>query len=162
MKKILFTLLLALTVSGVYAQDIFNEIKSNAQKTVADPTANQMVKQISQFKLDALDYLIIKMREQMPDSTAIFLDKQAYAMNNFITYYIQNILDNQTKPKAQQLQVMKLFMDASYSNPLFNDPDAELTLSYFSNGECLTRFSLDTDWRRAVVAVMMELRKEEQ
>ena len=49
-------------------------------------------------------------------------------------------------------------MDVSFSNPLFDDPDKELTLGYYANGECLTRFSLDTDWRRAVAAIAMEMK----
>lgn len=143
------------------AQNIYNEIKNNAAKVLKDPTANDMVKQISQFKLDALEYMILKMREEMPDSSTTFLDKQAYAMNNFVNFYIQKVLENHTKPKAQQVKVIKLFMDASFSNPLFNDPDTELTLSYFANGESFTRFSLDTDWRKAVVAIVMEQEKDE-
>lgn len=161
MRKFIVTLMFVLSfLISANAQNVYNEIKSNAAKVLKDPTANGMVKQISQFKIDALEYMIMKMREEMPDSSATFLDKQAYAMNNFVNYYIQKVLDNQTKPKAQQVKVIKLFMDASYSNPLFNDPDTELTLSYFSNGDSFTRFSLDTDWRKAVVAIIMELKEE--
>lgn len=94
----------------------------------------------------------------MPDSSAIFLDKQAYAMNTFINVYIRKVLDNKDMPQAQIVKIMQFFMDVSYSNPLFNDPDKELTLGYYSNGKCLTRFSLDTDWRRAVAAVAMEMK----
>ena len=53
-------------------------------------------------------------------------------------------------------------MDASFSNPLFNDPDKELTLAYFSDGNSLTRFSLDTDWRRAVLAAKELVRLAEE
>jgi hypothetical protein len=126
---------------------------------VNDPLANPIVKKISQFKLDALDYMVIKMKEQMPDSTVTFLDKEALAMNNFITLYTQSILDNRSQPGAYQVKIIKLFMDASYSNPLFKDSDTELVLVYYNNGESLTRFSLDTDWRRAYIAAATELKK---
>lgn len=162
MRKIFVTIMIMLwtTLTDGKAQNIYNEIKNNAFESVKNETSNTLVKQISQFKLDALDYLLLKMREQMPDSTTSFLDKQAYAMNNFVNYYIQNILETRNQPQAIQIKVMKLFMDASYSNPLFKDQDTELTLSYYSNASCLTRFSLDTDWRRAVAAIMIALKKQ--
>ncbi len=96
----------------------------------------------------------------MPDSTTIFLDKQAFALNNFINYYIQTIVESQDLPANSQLKIIELFMDASISNPLFNDSDKELVHGYFVNGNCLTRFSLDTDWRRAAAAVYNQLEKK--
>lgn len=152
---ILATLLLSLTAN---AQDIYDHIHKTAQQAVDNPQTNAMVRQINQFKVDALDYLIIKMREQMPDSTAQFLDKQAYAMNNFIGIYIQKIIECRDLPDAQQKKVMQLFMDASFSNPLFKDPDTELTQSYTNAADGLIHFSLDTDWRRAAAAVAIELK----
>lgn len=158
MKKVLLSLAFICLTAGADAQNVYNEIRKNASDIVANPATNNMVRQINQFKVDALDYMIIKMREQMPDSSAIFLDKQAYAMNTFINVYIRKVLDNKDMPQAQIVKIMQFFMDVSYSNPLFNDPDKELTLGYYSNGKCLTRFSLDTDWRRAVAAVAMEMK----
>lgn len=140
------------------AQNVYNEIREKSQTAVTNAT-NDVVKQINQFKVDALDYMLIKMREQMPDSTTAFLDKQAFAMNNFINYYIQQITEIHSMPQAYQVKVMQLFMDASLSNPLFDDTDKELTLGYFANSNCLTRFSLDTDWRKASAAVAIEIKK---
>ncbi len=160
MKKILLFLVMLTSFStSMNAQEVFNSIKSKASEVVNDPLANPIVKKISQFKLDALDYMVIKMKEQMPDSTVTFLDKEALAMNNFITLYTQSILDNRSQPGAYQVKIIKLFMDASYSNPLFKDSDTELVLVYYNNGESLTRFSLDTDWRRAYIAAATELKK---
>ena len=51
------------------------------------------------------------------------------------------------------MKMIKMFMDASYSNPLFNDKDTELVLSYYNSAQSMTRFSLDTDWRKAVAAI---------
>lgn len=161
MKRLLLSLLLTIALShGAEAQAVYNEIKTNAQTAVQN-ASNDLAKQINQFKVDALDYLLIKMREQMPDSTTAFLDKQAYALNNFVGFYLQKITEFGTMPKAMQIKVIKLFMDASVSNPLFNDNDHELTLGYYSKSDCLTRFSLDTDWRRAAAAVAMEIGKLE-
>lgn len=152
-------MLVCTAASSSCAQEVYNEIHNKAKSILENPQTNDMVKQINQFKCDALEYMAIKMREQMPDSTVAFLDKQAFAMNNFVNFYIQQLLENRTQPQAQQIKVTKLFMDASYSNPLFHDNDTELVLAYFADSKSLTRFSLDTDWRRAVAAIMNELEK---
>ncbi len=152
MKKLLVILLLAVTTS-VSAQQVYTELRQKAQSIVGNPNTNTLVKQINQFKLDALNYMAIKMREQMPDSTATFLDKQAIAMDNFVNFYLQKLIDATKQPAAEQKKMIKMFMDASYSNPLFDDKDKELVLSYYNSAECLTRFSLDTDWRKAVAAI---------
>lgn len=152
--KIIITLLLMLTTSiSISAQEAYTTLRQKALSTVSDPDANQLVKQISQFKLDALNYLAIKMQEDMPDSTVFFLDKEAIAMDNFVNYYIEKLIASTQLPNVEQVKMIKTFMDASYSNPLFNDKDTELTLSYYNRADCITRFSLDTDWRRAVVAI---------
>ena len=127
MKKILFSLLALFIFNvNINAQDVYNAIRSKALLSASDPSGNPMLKKFNQFKVDALDYMAIKMKEQMPDSTATFLDKQAFAMNNFINLYMQNIVDTQNQPANYQIYIIKIFMDASYSNPLFNDPDKEL------------------------------------
>ena len=161
MKRMIICLALTIgTACMAEAQEVYNEVRSKAQTAVENAT-NDLAKQINQFKVDALDYMLIKMREQMPDSTTAFLDKQAYALNNFIGYYMMQMLEMSTMPKVRQVKVMRLFIDASISNPLFNDTDHELTLGYYANGDCLTRFSLDTDWRKAVAAVATEIGKLE-
>ncbi len=158
-KKILMFLALTVGLTNVAAaQGIYGKVRSNAQTAVQ--TANsELVKQINQFKLDALDYLLIKMREQTPDSTTAFLDKQAYALNGFIAFYVQQIVSMNTMTEEQKVKTVQLFMDASLSNPLFNDADKELTQGYFTNPNSITRFSLDTDWRRAYAAVVAETEK---
>ena len=162
MKKIFILSMLAILLfTNVAAQDVYNEIREKATEHVSNPLTNDLVKQINRFKVDALDYMLIKMREQMPDSTATFLDKQAFAMNNFVNLYLKKVLEYRTMPQAQQVKVLKAFMDASYSNPLFNDTDTELTLGYYANGDCLTRFSLDTDWRRAILAASAIMKEME-
>lgn len=153
MKKILMTLVLVLaTTATVSAQEIFTEVKNMAQESIDNPATAPLVRQISQFKLDALNYMAMKMREAMPDSTAEFLDKEALSLHIFINNYTNALVANGQQPAAHQMKVIKAFMDASYSNPLFNDDDKEMVLAYFNDGNNMTRFSLDTDWRRAVLA----------
>lgn len=152
MKKVILFALLAIATS-MQAQEAYNELRQKAKTTVNDPKTNAVVKQISQFKLDALNYMAIKMQEEMPDSSATFLDKQAIAMDNFVNFYVEKLIESTKLPNVQQVKMIKMFMDASYSNPLFNDKDTELVLSYYNSAQSITRFSLDTDWRKAVAAI---------
>ena len=152
MKKVILFALLAIATS-MQAQEAYNELRQKAKATVADPKTNAVVKQISQFKLDALNYMAIKMQEVMPDSSVTFLDKQAIAMDNFVNFYVEKLIESTKKPNVQQVKMIKMFMDASYSNPLFNDKDTELVLSDYNSAQSMTRFSLDTDWRKAVAAI---------
>ncbi len=161
MKKILLSIFMLCCISAnMSAQEVYNAIREKTISTLQDPNTIPMLKMFNQFKLDALDYMAIKMKEVMPDSTASYLDKQAYAMNNFITLYLRTIINCQNQPSIYQIDIIKLFMDASYSNPLFNDTDKELVLSYFSDGSSMTRFSLDTDWQRAYIAASQEIQKK--
>lgn len=155
MKRIIIGLLLAITVGAkASAQKVYNEVKRTVEASLCDDTTNSVVRSINQFKKDALDYMLIKMREQMPDSSTTLLDEQALALNQYVSVYIKFLTNIHDKSKEEQVEVLKLFMDASYSNPFFHDPDTELTLGYYNNEQCLTRFSLDTDWRQALAAVL--------
>lgn len=160
MKNIIITFFFtAISCLNLNAQEVYNSIRSKALDTVNNPSTQDILKKIDMFQVDALDYLLLKMREEMPDSSTLYLDKQAYALSNFMNLYIRTIIEMQHEPKARTVQVVKLFMDASYSNPLFNDSDKELVYTYFNNQESLTRFSLDTDWQRAFIAASVELKR---
>lgn len=153
MKKNLLSLLLLLSVyTTLSAQEIYTEIRRNAQAKVNDPTTEVLIRKFSMFKLDALNYLAIRMKEEFPDSSADLLDKEALSLNVFITNYTKSLVESRNMPANHQKKIIRAYMDASYSNPLFNDSDTELVLSYFNDSQSLTRFSLDTDWRRAVLA----------
>ena len=160
MKRIILSLLLASAAPlCLQAQQVYTQIKQKATQTASDPQADDAVRQISRFKVNALDYMAMKMKEQMPDSAATLLDRQALAMSNFVSLYVQTLLDIRSQPQAYQLKVMRLFIDASLSNPLFNDHDTDLVHSYVASENSLTRFSIDTDWPRAYIAVSTTLKK---
>ena len=160
MKKLILLALLAIATTA-QGQEAYNELRQKAKTTISNPNANAVVKQISQFKLDALNYMAMKMREVMPDSSATFLDKQAIAMDNFVNFYIEKLIESTKQPYVEQVKMIKMFMDASYSNPLFEDKDTELVLSYYNSADSMTRFSLDTDWRKAVAAIAYLYNKKE-
>jgi len=160
MKRLfIFILTICSFLVNVEAQEVYYAIRSKAVTVVEDPKTDVLLKQLNQFKIDALDYMVMKMKEVMPDTTVVFLDQEAYGMNSFLNLYIKSVLESQKEPPAYQVKVIKLFMDASFSNPLFNDPDKELVLSYFADGKSFTRFSLDTDWLLAYMAAKSELKK---
>lgn len=160
MKKLILLALLAIATTA-QGQEAYNELRQKAKTTISNPNANAVVKQISQFKLDALNYMAMKMREVMPDSSATILDKQAIAMDNFVNFYIEKLIESTKQPNVEQVKMIKMFMDASYSNPLFEDKDTELVLSYYNSADSMTRFSLDTDWRKAVAAIAYLYNKKE-
>ena len=160
MKKLIVLLLLTVCTT-MQAQEAYQQLRQRARETAANTQANPLVRQISQFKFDALNYLGMKMREEMPDSSVTYLDKQAIAMDNFVNFYIEKLIASTQLPDVEQVKLIKMFMDVSYSNPLFNDKDTELVLSYYNKADSMTRFSLDTDWRKAVAALAYLYNKKE-
>jgi hypothetical protein len=50
-------------------------------------------------------------------------------------------------------------MEVSKDNPLFKDKDKEMVLSYYNSGESLTRFSLDTNWEKALEIIKKKMEK---
>ncbi|MBQ9229692.1 MAG: hypothetical protein IJ190_00775 [Prevotella sp.] len=158
MKKILLVLMLFIGMNA-QAQEVYNELRTKNKQLVENPQTHGLVRSISQFKVDALNYLAIKMQEEMPDSSNYFLDRQAFAMNQYVTFYIQKLVQYNEMPQALQEEMTKIFMETSKDCPLFKDKDKELVLSYYNNGENITRFSLDTDWEKAYEIIQKKMEK---
>ena len=114
------------------------------------------LRKIAQFKVDALNYLATKTKEVKPDTPVGELDKQAYALNEFISCYI-NELTKYSSKKARAY-VLNIFRDATNTNTRFGDMDRDLVLSYYNNKGYLTQFSLDTDWEKALEEVQQRLK----
>jgi hypothetical protein len=165
MKKIIFTFIITFGIAlSSSAQDVYNYVLESSTRIVNIPTSNFTNTRIAQFKRTALIYMKSKALETMPEVTAQFLDTQAYYLSEFVTLFFNEILkenkDNQELTKSK----IQLFIDASFSNPLFNDPDTETTHSYIMEEGELTPFCLDTDWMKAHTAatvVLKELKKLE-
>lgn len=158
MKKILLVLMLFIGMNA-QAQEVYNELRTKNKQLVENPQTHGLVRIISQFKVDALNYLAIKMQEEMPDSSVYFLDRQAFAMNQYVTFYIQKLVQYNEMPQALQEEMTKIFMETSKDCPLFKDKDKELVLSYYNNGESITRFSLDTNWEKAYEIIQKKMEK---
>jgi hypothetical protein len=161
-RKLLLLLIAAATMMTHEAaeQEVYKTLRQMAIEKIESETSAKAVKEINTFKLNALNYLAMKMREEMPDSTIEYLDKQALAMHDFVNLYTSQLVANYDKPQAEQTSVVKIFIDASLSNPLFNDSDTALTQAYVAEENSLTRFSLDTDWQRAFIAAAITIKKK--
>lgn len=157
-KIILIIALISCTTLSSNAQEVLNSVRKQAQSVIDNPQSNPIIKKINYFEVEALNYMSMKAKEQMPDSSVEVLDKQAYAMSEFVSLYLKKLIEAQKLPKDTQKTLIHLFMDASYSNPMFNDNDKDLVLGFFSDQNSITRFSLDTDWRRALAAVQSKLK----
>lgn len=158
MKKLLFFLAMTLLVAvPMKAQDVANEIKRISKAVVDDSQQDLQTRRIAYFKVNAIDYMKMKVRDEVLKDTndlKVFNDnikminEQSYAMYEFVNLFVKR-LSEADKPEAKELVLAK-FRNASLNHPLFNDMDLELVQSYVNNEEYLTRFSLDTNWLKAL------------
>ena len=135
MKKLLLIAVLSgMLFTNVKAQDVYNEILKTSLQVAENEKNDIETRKIATFKFDALNYM-----------------KQKYAMYQFINYFCERI-SGASKKKDKEI-VMALFTNASLNNPMFNDTDKDLVLAYYNNENYITRFSLDTDWEKALQQV---------
>lgn len=148
MKKTMIALLmLCLTTLSANAQQVYKEVYRLSKK-IADSTQLDIeTRKIATFKVDALEYMAMKASEVMPDSSMNMLDRQAYALYDFIDTFTQR-LAKATKT-SQKDEVIAVYRNASINNPWFNDSDKDLVWSYYNNANYITQFSLDTNWEKA-------------
>ena len=79
------------------------------------------------------------------------LGKQANAMIEFVNTFIKRL--SQEKKKKDKNIILATYKNATTSNPLFNDPEKEVTYGYVDNEKYITQFSLDTDWVKALQTI---------
>ncbi len=152
MKRIFVLLLLAVSFATyVSAQDIYNEVKSmreNYKATANDKSKPLEERKLATFKFDAIWYMESRANEE----TEAELGLQVASMIDFVNLFSKQVKDAKND-KARQLVIQK-FKNASLENARYNDTDKELIYAYVDNQDFLTRFSLDTDWVKALAAVM--------
>ena len=152
MKRILFILILLCGWSiSLSAQEVYQEIMRLSKKVAEDKSKDLETRKVATFKVDELKYMAMKTRELMPDSTVRVLDVQAYAMYDFVNLFLRRL--GEAKKKSAKEAVIARFRTASINNSRFNDMDRDLVLSYYDNSNYLTRFSLDTDWVKALAEI---------
>ncbi len=154
MKKIVFTIVLEiLTVSNISAQAIFNEVKNimRQQETLKNDTTRDIEeRKIATFKWAAIYYMFMKAGES-ETFTEYDLGQQTDAMIEFINLYMKRL--SAAKKNSEKENVMTNFKNATTHNALFNDMDKETVYAYVDNTKFLTRFSIDTDWVKALEEV---------
>ena len=152
MKKIILSMaIFAMTTMTAQAQAVYQEILRMSKEVANDEKKDTELRKIAMFKVDELNYMAIKTRELMPDSSAAVLDHQALAMYEFINMYMDKMAIAKKKEKKELVKYY--FKQATTNNPRFQDTDTELTLAYYNNDAYLTQFSLDTDWQKALLEV---------
>ena len=161
MKKFLpIILLLCLLPLKMSAQDVYNYLLDATTNPVNKPTSTYTQVRIAQFKRTALVYLKRKGFETMPEVTEQFLIKQAYYMSEYVALFFDELLKGKKDDDNKRKAKIYLFMDVSKANPLFDDPDTDITDAYIIEGNELTPFSLNTDWQKAYGAIKVELEKQ--
>ena len=164
MKKTLATivLLFAMTISAMAQTtadstvvSIYQEIVKMSNEVANDKSKNIEVRKIATFKSDALFYMAMRMGELMPDSTIMVLDNQEIALYTFI-HLFQTKIGRSSSDKERQ-KILTLFQNASFQFSRFNDMDYDLVRAYCKGDKYITRFSLDTDWVKALAYVRKEL-----
>ncbi len=155
MKKLIILVAIAtFMASSASAQDVFNKVVSNAKLVIEDPKADPFILSVSQFKYTAMQYLCTTAIKRNGGSVeADFLDQQAYSFNHFIISYFSELAKAQKESDSAQKDIMKKYWRASAENPLFNDEDKETTEAFMNAADCITPFSIDTDWQKADAAI---------
>lgn len=156
----IFAILFFARAARCQAQDVYNLVLANATRIVNSPTSGFTQTQIAQFKRTALVYMKSKAFEQSDSVSASFLDTQAYFLSEYLTLFFDEILKSKKLSEAERRERIYLFMDASLSNPLFNDPDEETTMAFIKDGGEITPFCLNTDWQKAYAAATAALKKQ--
>lgn len=145
--------LFCLSVLGVRAQSIYNEVRklmNSAEMLMNDTTKSLDVRKIACFKNDAIYYLIDR-ASKTDGFTEVKLGMEANAMIDFVNLYVKRL--SEAKKKKEKDLVLLRFKNASLQYPLFNDPETEIVRGYVDNDGFITQFSIDTDWVKALAAV---------
>lgn len=159
MKRIILALLLLVGFQSIsHGQEVYKEIMSLSQKLANDKSKDLQTRKVATFKVDALTYMAMKMNEVMPDSTVRILDYQAYALYDFVDLYLKKLTE--AKSKKAKVEIIQLFKYASLQNQRFHDMDLDLVEAYIRKEGYITKFSLDTNWEKAVEQARGELRKK--
>ena len=151
MKKIIVAIALFCLTTTSEAQEVYGEIMKMSKRDANDKAKNLQTRKIATFRVDALNYMTTKARELMPDSTVRMLDRQALAMYEYVDLFMKELTREDKRKKRES--VIELFGQVTIDHPRYLDTDKDLVLSYYNNKAYLTRFSLDTDWEKALATI---------
>ena len=142
MKKWILILMIFSSVSYLKAQEVFNTMLEKATSVVNSEDRNDYNTKINYFYYTELNYMKNKSKASNQAGFKV-LDEQAYAMQEFVTDFFKQMAAANDKNRKN---VIKIFVNATRENPHFDDKDNQTTLSFVSDPEYITPFSLNTDW----------------
>ena len=155
-RLVLLTLFGALFALPMKSQDVFNQVVNIAKKVIDDPRADPFMLGVSQFKYTALNYICnTAIKQNGGGVKGDWLDKQAYGLNHFIISYFTDLARAKNSDKAMK-DVTLHYWKACAENVLFPGQDKEITEVFIQDRDCITPFSLNTDWEKADKAISKE------
>ncbi|MBQ2497070.1 MAG: hypothetical protein II509_00250 [Prevotella sp.] len=159
-RMLMMAVMFCLTAMAANAQDVFKILLEESKKVANDKSKDIETRKIATFKFDALSYMAMQVRDDvLRDSTNLeffnqtmkMLNEQSMALQDFVTEFLKRY--GSAKKKEDRELVMAVFRNASMGNPMYEDKDSDLVLAYYKNEtNYITRFSLDTDWVKALAA----------
>ena len=150
MKKIFFILsMLCFAWGNTNAQSLYKTVRDKANKVVNDLTANQDNRDVNQFKIMTLNYIVAQVSKRGINKDGLFYDSQAVSMTSFVDDCFFYAMKAGKISAAKKKQVLDCYKNASLAFPMFNDPDKKSTQMYVRKENTFTPFSLDTDWDKA-------------
>lgn len=161
-QALLLLLLLCASFPLSSAQKVYDYVLQSSTNTVNNPLATYTDAQVAQFKRTALVYLKKKCFEKVDTISGEFLDVQAYYLSEFVTLFCRDVYQARRLSETGRKERIMLFMDASVSNPLFDDSDQQTTMAYIIDGNSVMPFCLNTDWPKAYAAITVGLKKREK
>ena len=139
-------------LSATYAQDVYKEILRLSRETAQDQTKDLQTRRSAMFKVNALEYMLAATDEFLPDSMMTdVVNNQAYALYDFVNTFLT--VYNYCEKETDREETIAMFRRVSLANPRFPDTSSELTTAYLDAEGFITRFSLNTDWVRALADV---------
>lgn len=131
------------------AQSLYKTVYDKATAVVNNPKSSEEATQVSQFEVTALNYISSQVQRRGLEKDSFFFDSQAVNLASFVTDFQYNLVKARAISTSKRLEVIKIYRDATMSNPLFNDTDKERAYCYINDTQTYTPFSLDTDWEKA-------------
>ena len=105
---------------------------------------------IAQFKATAMRYFRKKIILQEGSVSSTWLDKQALALNEFVTNYLVELSQNSNGSNEIRKNIIMRYCKASANHTLFNNVDKEEAESFIYDKGGYTPFCLNTNWVEAL------------
>ncbi|MBR1387071.1 MAG: hypothetical protein IJ553_01500 [Alloprevotella sp.] len=133
----------------VSAQEIYNFVLENATRVANSPTSSFTQSRVAQFKRTTLTYIKLQALDNMTELSGQFLDNQAFFLSEFLDAYFQTAYTSKKKSPERLKEIVEIFQNASFHNPLFDDDNVNETQAYVTEPNHITPFSTNTDWQKA-------------